>query len=292
MEQRIFGFALLALAGNLACAASEVAPGAALASPEVQIVSGHASYLERMALPPTALLTVRIEDVSRADAAAKLVAELSRPVGRDQVPLAFELTVPKVQIEPGHRYALRATIHLEGQLRFTTTQHYPVLTDGTAGPLAVRLHAVNPQSTAPSAGASAPTPSQHAQQILRNFGLSLPQTFTGVLPCADCAGIAHTLTLLPDGLYQLRLSYLGKPGAPFVEQGQWSISQAAAGTGPYQLKLLNAAQEANYFLLQPPKLDREIEASLRQLDRQARPFKSSANLWLRPTATVDPVDAL
>lgn len=30
--------------------------------------------------------------------------------------------------------------------------------------------------------------------------LALPATFAGVMPCADCAGIAQTLTLRADGL--------------------------------------------------------------------------------------------
>jgi uncharacterized lipoprotein NlpE involved in copper resistance len=73
---------------------------------EVVTVSGSASYRQRVAMPPDAVLTVRIEDVSRAAA-------------------------PKA-------------------------------------------------------------------------GFALPATFAGVLPCADCAGVAHTLTLRADGMYRLR----------------------------------------------------------------------------------------
>lgn len=35
-------------------------------------------------------------------------------------------------------------------------------------------------------------------------GLALPASFVGILPCADCAGIAQTLSLREDGLYRMR----------------------------------------------------------------------------------------
>ena len=54
----------------------------------------------------------------------------------------------------------------------------------------------------------------------------LPATYTGVLPCADCAGIVHTLTLRPDGLYFLRQTYLGKPGSAFSQAGGWQLNDS------------------------------------------------------------------
>lgn len=44
-------------------------------------VSGTATYRQRIAMPPEALLTVRVEDVSRADAPAGVVAEIREPFG-------------------------------------------------------------------------------------------------------------------------------------------------------------------------------------------------------------------
>jgi copper homeostasis protein (lipoprotein) len=54
-------------------------------------------------------------------------------------------------------------------------------------------------------------------------GLALPASFVGILPCADCAGIAQTLSLREDGLYRMRRTYLGKPGNPFAETGRWQV---------------------------------------------------------------------
>ncbi len=41
-------------------------------------------------------------------------------------------------------------------------------------------------------------------------GLRLPGTFTGTVPCADCAGIRHHLDLWPDQVFHLRREWLGE----------------------------------------------------------------------------------
>jgi copper homeostasis protein (lipoprotein) len=56
-----------------------------------------------------------------------------------------------------------------------------------------------------------------------------PGTFSGLLPCADCAGIDTTLTLwqpngqVSGGTYELRMAYQGKPGKPWVGKGAWLL---------------------------------------------------------------------
>jgi copper homeostasis protein (lipoprotein) len=58
-------------------------------------------------------------------------------------------------------------------------------------------------------------------------GLSLPATFTGTLPCADCDGIVHHLDLFPDQSYQLRREWLGKPEATRRDEvGRWHADPA------------------------------------------------------------------
>jgi copper homeostasis protein (lipoprotein) len=53
-------------------------------------------------------------------------------------------------------------------------------------------------------------------------GLSLPATFAGTLPCADCDGIAYHLDLFPDQSWQLRREWLGKPEATVRDElGRW-----------------------------------------------------------------------
>ena len=48
-----------------------------------------------------------------------------------------------------------------------------------------------------------------------------PNSFTGTLPCADCAGIATTVALYSDSTFRLREAYEGKGGAPVVSMGRW-----------------------------------------------------------------------
>lgn len=111
--------------------------------------------------------------------------------------------------------------------------------------------------------------------------LPVPATFAGVLPCADCAGVAQTLTLRADGLYRLRRTYLGKPEGPFSELGHWKLN--AAGT----LLMLRGETDTLLFAVMPSGA--EDEGGLRLLDRRGQPIESDANLALRRTAALDPV---
>jgi uncharacterized lipoprotein YbaY len=93
-------------------------------------VTGVVTYRERIALPPDAIVTVRIEDTSRADAPAILVGEQAiRDAG--QVPIPFAVPYDPALIDPRNRYTLRARIEsADGRLLWTNTQAYPVITGG------------------------------------------------------------------------------------------------------------------------------------------------------------------
>jgi putative lipoprotein len=93
-------------------------------------VSGTVSYLLRMALPPNAVIEVQFEDVTLADAPAKVIAEERITLGQRQVPVAFELKYDPTKIEAKHKYAVSARILVDGELRFITDQAYPVVTEG------------------------------------------------------------------------------------------------------------------------------------------------------------------
>ena len=49
-------------------------------------------------------------------------------------------------------------------------------------------------------------------------------TFSGTLPCADCAGIDTTIALKPDGTYTMHEVYQGKPGS-FDGDGTWTAEE-------------------------------------------------------------------
>ena len=114
---------LLALCTIVVCIA-----GAILAFGGQNSVSGTITYRERMALPPDAVVIVQIQDVSRADAPANTIGEqIIHDPG--QVPIAFEVDYAPRDIDEQHTYVLHARIEDgQGNLLFTTTQQYPVIT--------------------------------------------------------------------------------------------------------------------------------------------------------------------
>ncbi|SEL98870.1 putative lipoprotein [Pseudomonas sp. NFIX51] len=105
-------------------------------------LDGEVFYLQRIALPPAATLSVSLQDVSLADAPAVLLAEQKGPV-KGQVPLPFHLSYDPAQVKPGHRYSVSARIEVAGKLLFVTTEHNGVKLDGSdPQPLKVRVDAV------------------------------------------------------------------------------------------------------------------------------------------------------
>ena len=113
-------------AGLVALAPLFAASGAAAAPASLR---GTVSYRERIALPPGATVTVRLIDVSLADAPSQTIAETTiRP--RGQVPVPFVLRYDDRDIRGRRSYALSAEIRDRDRLLFTTTQRYSVLTGG------------------------------------------------------------------------------------------------------------------------------------------------------------------
>jgi len=87
-------------------------------------LSGTAFYRERIALPPDALLTVRVSDVSRMDAPAPVIAETRVAAKGRQVPLAFSLNYDPARIDSRGRYAVSARItDGAGRLIWITDTH-------------------------------------------------------------------------------------------------------------------------------------------------------------------------
>lgn len=257
---------------------------------EFVTVSGNASYLQRIAMPPDAVLTVQVQDVSRADVAATVLAESREAFGRRQVPLAYHVLVPRSAINPRMRYAVRATISVDGQTQFATARDYPVLTRRAPNQVNLLLAAVpevarpgGPSASAPApAPASTPSYSPASPSVpSSSSAFALPATFAGVLPCAGCRGIAYTVTMQADGSYRLRRTYLGTTASqlkPMAEAGRWTADHQGK-----LIALMSSTATPLFFRL-------TAEGALRQLDDQGQPFKSPANHDLRRTAKIDPVN--
>ena len=105
-------------------------------------LDGEVFYLQRMALPPAATLSVELQDVSLMDAPAVILARQAGPV-KGNVPLPFHLDYDPAQIKPGHRYAVSARIELDGKLLFINTEHHDVQLDrGVPQPVRVKVDPV------------------------------------------------------------------------------------------------------------------------------------------------------
>jgi putative lipoprotein len=117
---------VLALA-VLACATGASTPAPTPASRAT--VTGTVTYRERIALPPGATVTVRLQDVSRADAPAEVLAE-DVIVPTTQVPIPFTLAYDPARIDTRHRYSVGVRIEVDGKLWFVSDTHNGVLTQG------------------------------------------------------------------------------------------------------------------------------------------------------------------
>jgi putative lipoprotein len=102
-------------------------------------VTGSVMYRQRIALPPGAVLQVRLEDVSRQDIAAETIAELVAPTRGRQVPLPFVLEYDPARIVASHAYSIQASLRLDDRLLFTTDTAHPVITAGAPTDVTIML---------------------------------------------------------------------------------------------------------------------------------------------------------
>jgi len=126
------------------------APAMAQPAAPIAEIRGTAAYRERMALPPGAVLAVTLEDISLADAPAKVLATASIVTDR-QVPIPFVLAYDPARIDQRHSYAVRGTLSVEGQVWFRTDTIHPVLTRGHSEQVELRLVRAAERAAAPAA---------------------------------------------------------------------------------------------------------------------------------------------
>lgn len=91
-------------------------------------VSGSATYRERIALPPGAVLDVQLVDISRQDVAATVVS--SKRYAMSGVPTSFSLEFDDGVINEAMSYAVQASVYVGDTLLFTNDTVHPVLTRG------------------------------------------------------------------------------------------------------------------------------------------------------------------
>ena len=123
-----------------------------------QTILGTATYRERTALPPGAVLEAALEDVSRADAKAETIAQ-TRVTSPGNPPIAFTITYDPAKILTDHRYVVRARILVDATVLFTTDTAAPVITRGSPNSVKLMLRRVGGSQPPSPAGAQAASPS-------------------------------------------------------------------------------------------------------------------------------------
>ena len=143
-----FGFPLLAGLLLAACGGMQATtPGGTGGGPtgaSAARVTGTVTYLQRIALPPSATIKVQLIDVSRADAAATVLGEQVIAAGGKQVPFSFAIPYDPAKIDQRFSYAVQARIEDGGTLLFINDQRYAVITRGAPNHVDMVLRAVGP----------------------------------------------------------------------------------------------------------------------------------------------------
>jgi uncharacterized lipoprotein YbaY/heat shock protein HslJ len=228
-------------------------------------VKGTATYRERIALTPGAVFEAMLEDVSKADAPAVVIGSvrIDKP---GQVPIRFEIPYDPAPIDHSHSYSVRARILVDQRLLFTTDQTYPVLTRGQGNEVQIMLRMV--AASKPASKPAQATP----------LG-TLPASFIGELPCADCPGIRYQVNLFPDRAFFSRMTYLGRgDDANFDDIGSWVLSSDRSTI------ILKGGREA------PAMLRIKDENTLRMLDVEGHDIGSPLDYDLRRTKNLEPLE--
>ena len=145
-------------------------------------VTGTITYRERMALGPDATVEVELRDVSLQDAPSITIAKVTI-TNPGQVPVSFEIEYDPSSIDDRATYAVRATITDRGQMLFTNTTTYDVITRGNPTHVDMVLERV---------GAASPTPAPEMT--------STPAPIESVVVTGDHTGYSLSIVSgLPSG---------------------------------------------------------------------------------------------
>jgi putative lipoprotein len=102
-----------------------------IAQVSISHVEGSVTYRERILMPAGSILSVSVQDISRADAPAETIAGDTYTLDGSGPPYDYRLRVFNDRVNPNHTYAVRAEIRdPDGRLAFTTDTRHEVLTRG------------------------------------------------------------------------------------------------------------------------------------------------------------------
>jgi copper homeostasis protein (lipoprotein) len=164
---------------------------------------------------------------------------------------------------------------------------YPESRLGACAALAVWLAltaACSPEAPPPSADILAEVLAEAGERDVASLSpqslSSLPATFVGVLPCADCPGVRYHLNLYRDLTYFLRLVHLGGDYHPIDDVGRWTLEPDRR-----TLSLRGNREAVRFFVI---KDDR----TLTKLDMNGEPIESDVPHDLAKTEAFEPFEPI
>jgi putative lipoprotein len=94
-------------------------------------VTGVITHTHRMTLPVGYVVTVQIEDITKADAPGKKIAEQVIKSQGEQLPMPFEIVYDPGKIDANHTYSIRVKIEdSTGKMLYTNNSSVAVITNG------------------------------------------------------------------------------------------------------------------------------------------------------------------
>ncbi len=214
------GLALLLLA---ACGVEEPHSAAQPAGQEgekVSTIEGEVFYRERMMLPPGSELEVQLQDISRADALARVMETVMLPL-EGAPPYAFAIDYNPQEIDPRMRYALRATISRSGRLLFTSTDYIDPFAQA---PLEIMLQRVAEPVDKASAEAAPEQTSGDAQEGER--AVWVLQTLAGLPAGKGAGGQSVDLSMDADSRNASGFSGCNRYSGNYSTQGKSALGTA------------------------------------------------------------------
>jgi putative lipoprotein len=103
--------------------------GLGMAVPSFHTVTGTISLPQRMALPPNAVISVELADISLADAPAFVLASQQMIAGERQSPFAFALNVDIGSLVDNASYSVSARVTVDGELQWISDTVTPVISN-------------------------------------------------------------------------------------------------------------------------------------------------------------------
>ncbi len=121
-------------------------------------ITGSVWYRERMMVPPDAEINIYLEDVSRMDVSAKVIATTSF-AAQAGPPWDFSMEYDPTKLNDKGRYGMRVRIEADGRLMFINMEHIPAFEHDSNTPIKIMVSRVGGshksgenQSLKPNAG--------------------------------------------------------------------------------------------------------------------------------------------